>query len=388
MGANIRRKMPSASQLRIAIESQLSQRIPAALTPGARFHTSYISTGVLAVDELLNGLPVGAVSEITGVQGSGRTALALAAVSTATQAGQVAAWIDVTCALDPESAAANEIRLDRMLWVRCGQKGSSVHGSVPSFATTAFATPHTARVQHGGNSPHPRSEERGLSEAVQTLLAAPAKYRRDRVTGTPGAPNSPLQQTTIPRSRLPARIEQAGTDRQPSRRGAYVLDQRERFTDAMAAAGELVPMRRQLSQNSKPWNRIDQALRATDLLLQAGGFSIIVFDLADIAAEIVSRVPMATWFRFRAGAEHAQSALVVLTQHACTGSSAGLVLKTEGLKATEDTTYFPGLRFSVEVGRQRFSAQPAHSSLVSMRKPPQRVATVEWEAHSIWTGGQ
>lgn len=383
--------MPSTSQLRIAIESQLSQRIPAALTPAVRLTTSYVSTGVSAVDELLNGLPVGTISEITGVHGSGRTALALAAVSKATEAGQVTAWVDVSCALDPESAAANHIALSRMLWVRCGQKGSSVHSSVSQSATTAFVTPQTSRVQHGGNSPHPRSEERGLSEAVNALLASSPKHRRDRVTGTPGAPNRRLQQTTTPRSRLSARIEQAGADRQPSRRGTYVLGQRERFTDTTAAmiqACEPAFMRRS-SQGSKPWERIDQALRVTDLLLQAGGFGIVVLDLADIAAEFVSRVPMATWFRFRAGAEHAQSALLVLTQHACTGSSAGLVLKTEGLGTTESTTYFPGLRFSVEVGRQRFAAQPVqrHSSLVSIRKPPQRMSAAEWEAHSIWTGG-
>ena len=76
-------------------------------------------------------------------------------------------------------------------------------------------------------------------------------------------------------------------------------------------------LEQQRPQASKPWERIEQALRVTDLLLQAGGFGIIVLDLADIAAEFVSRVPMATWFRFRAGAEQAQSALLVLTQHPC-----------------------------------------------------------------------
>jgi hypothetical protein len=31
----------------------------------------------------------------------------------------------------------------------------------------------------------------------------------------------------------------------------------------------------------KPWSRLEQALKATDLLLQAGGFAAIVLDLSD-----------------------------------------------------------------------------------------------------------
>lgn len=380
--------MPAASQLRIAIESQLSQRIPSALTPVIRVNTAHAPTGVSLLDDLLQGLPMGAVSEVTGIHGSGRTALAHAAISTATQAGQVVAWVDVSCAFDPESAAANLVKLNRMLWVRCGQKGhAAAHGAVSHSAARFSAAPQTSRVAQGGGSPHPRSEERGLSEAVNALLASPAKHRRDRVTGTPGAPNRVLQQPAAPRNRLSARIEQAGTDRQPSRRGAYVLDQKERFTAPVVQAYPSLTTPGQRPQASKPWDRIDQALRVTDLLLQAGGFSIIVLDLADIAAEFVSRVPMATWFRFRAGAEQAQSALLVLTQHLCTGSSAALVLKTQGLGATECATYFPGLRFSVEVGRQRFASHTAHSSLVSMKKPPQSVAAPEWAARSTWAGG-
>ena len=59
--------------------------------------------------------------------------------------------------------------------------------------------------------------------------------------------------------------------------------------------------------SGKPWARIEQALRVTDLLLQAGGFSAIVLDMASIAPEYVSRVPLATWFRYRAAAERTQA---------------------------------------------------------------------------------
>jgi recombination protein RecA len=384
-----------AAALRSVIEQQLAQRIPAALTPSARLHTDYLPTGIDALDQRCGGLPVGAITEVTGFAGSGRTALALTTSTAATRAGHVVAWIDVTDALEPESAAATGIDLERLLWVRCSHQPSRTH--LPAPADTGhsedFQSPPTSRVQHGGGSPHPRSEERGLSDAVGTLLAASSSFPRDRVTGTPGVPNRPLassaHNTPTRRHKLSARIEQAGTDRHPSRRGDYVLRQRELFASGgnrERKKGIMAPLARM--QPAKPWQRIDQAMRVTDLLLQTGGFRLIVLDLADIAAEFVSRIPMATWFRFRTGAEHAQTTLLVLTQHACTGSSAALVLRTqqqgEVRSALEDATYFAGLEFAVEVGRQRFGAP--ESTLLPMRKPPQRVSTTAWQARTHWGG--
>ena len=375
--------MPSASQLRIVIERQLSQRIPAALSPAAKQYTALEPTGILALDKRLGGFPVGALTEVTGIAGSGRTALAQSAISAATHVGQVVAWVDVTDAFDPAAAAANGVLLDRLLWVRCGHANQRARTTVA--ASAGFQAPETTRVQHGGGSPHPRSEERGLPQAVQALLTVPSKYRRDRVTGTPGAVNRPLAQASVaPRIQFSTRIEQAGTDRQPSRRGTYVLEQRERFATQEVSLPKVMPAMHQRRQASKPWHRVDDALRVTDLLLQAGGFRVVVLDLADIAAEYVSRIPIATWFRFRAGAEHAQSVLLVLTQHASTGSSAGLVLKTHGGGVIEDATYFPGLQFAVEVVRERFP--PAHAPVVPLRKPPQRADTTEWHASTPWSG--
>jgi recombination protein RecA len=371
--------------LRSVIEQQLAQRIPAALTPSARLHTDYLPTGIAALDQRSGGLPVGAITEVTGLPGSGRTALAMATSTAATRAGHVVAWVDVTDALDPESAAATGIDLERLLWVRCGHQQSRTHAPASAGPAEDFQAPPTTRVQHGGGSPHPRSEERGLSEAVGTLLAASSSFPRDRITATPGAPNRPLTKSSEPRHKLSARIEQAGTDRQPSRRGDYVLRQRELFANGRNAErrqGSAAPLARM--QPARPWQRIDQALRVTDLLLQTGGFRLIVLDLADIAAEFVSRIPMATWFRFRAGAEHAHTTLLVLTRHASTGSSAALLLRAQQQGEPEETSYFAGLEFAIEVGRQRFAAP--ESTLLPMRKPPQPVSTTAWQARTHWGG--
>jgi RecA/RadA recombinase len=64
---------------------------------------------------------------------------------------------------------------------------------------------------------------------------------------------------------------------------------------------------RRKKQSDKPWSRLDQALRSTDLLLQTGGFAVIVLDLSDVSPQHTMRIPLATWYRFRLAAEHARS---------------------------------------------------------------------------------
>lgn len=76
----------------------------------------------------------------------------------------------------------------------------------------------------------------------------------------------------------------------------------------------------------KPWSRLDLALRATDLLLQTGGFATIVLDMSDVQPEHTSRIPLATWYRFRLAAEQARSALIFLTHTPCARSCAALAL--------------------------------------------------------------
>lgn len=119
--AKIKTMKPAAAALRLEIESALANRIPAALTPVRKETRPVAPTGVAAVDALVaGGLPVGAITEMAGPESSGRTSLACSFVAEVTRAGQVAAWIDVCDALDPESAAAAGVELPRLLWVRCG----------------------------------------------------------------------------------------------------------------------------------------------------------------------------------------------------------------------------------------------------------------------------
>jgi hypothetical protein len=53
----------------------------------------------------------------------------------------------------------------------------------------------------------------------------------------------------------------------------------------------------------------------------------VILDLSGTAARITDRIPMATWFRLRHGAEHSGTALVIMGESSNTGSCARLQLE-------------------------------------------------------------
>ena len=67
----------------------------------------------------------------------------------------------------------------------------------------------------------------------------------------------------------------------------------------------------------EPWLRLEQALKATDLLLQIGSFGAIVLDMSDMLPQHTMRIPLATWYRFRLAVDQARTALIFLTQSPC-----------------------------------------------------------------------
>jgi hypothetical protein len=115
--------------------------------------------------------------------------------------------------------------------------------------------------------------------------------------------------------------------------------------------------------------------------LQAGGFGAIVLDMAGITPEYATRVPLATWFRYRAAAERARTSLLLLTQHPCAKSSAELLLRFASSEARRDeATVFTGIEHRLEVERRRFAQ--AETNVVPLRKPPQSVNVAQWRSQS------
>ena len=72
---------------------------------------------------------------------------------------------------------------------------------------------------------------------------------------------------------------------------------------------------------------VDQSLRATDLLLQGGGFGMVVVDLNDIPVETVRHVQLNVWFRFRRAVENTETVLLLLERESNAKTCASLVLR-------------------------------------------------------------
>jgi len=350
--------MPSAAAIRLQVEAALAHKIPSALTPAQKVIRPVAPTGVAELDALLvGGLPVGAITEMVGAESSGRTSVALSFLAGVVRGGSVGAWIDVSNMFDPESAAAAGVDLACVLWARCGVSCAKAQSS-PEYR---FALPEkysvpatTMKGLHGGGcGGHPRSEVKGLAHAVSGLL------QHDSLR-----PEMIVSQCAEPQRR--------------------VRPERETFT---ASLQPRVTKERLNTQGGKPWVRIDQALRVTDLLLQAGGFSVIVLDMASVAPEFTARVPLATWFRYRAAAERTRASLLLLTQHPCAKSSVELLLRFgPGEARSDEATVFTWIDHRLEVERRRFTQ--AETNVIPLRKPPQSVDAAQWRTQSTWAGAR
>ena len=77
----------------------------------------------------------------------------------------------------------------------------------------------------------------------------------------------------------------------------------------------------------KDENRLEQLLRATDMLLESGGFGLIALDLCDLPLQAARRIPLTTWFRYRRAVEHTPTVLLAIEQHPIAGSCSSLLLK-------------------------------------------------------------
>jgi recombination protein RecA len=381
---------PSAAALRIQLESALAEKIPGALTPRIRQASELFPTGIACIDELLQGgIPRGGITEIFGDASTGKTTVALSLIAHVTRLGAACAWIDVHDALDPESAAACGVELDCLLWLRAGV--SPALQEAPHTLTTPIPTPPVDSPAHRfvpggscGGCLHPRSEIRNMDSAVSHLFRG--EPMRDKHLGTPGAPNRPLHQAIEPRCAEPQqhrrKQEQVASDRLPPRRGEAVL-KRETIASTRTASIPASATNMRPARPAKPWSRLDQSLKAADLLLQAGGFSVIVLDLSNVLPEHALRVPLASWYRFRLAASHAQAAFVMLTPTPCARSCASLVLHCENTDEQSwanrrQTALFAGLTHRVSVECQRGEEGNA------FRKKPSASTHTVWRARTRW----
>ena len=74
-------------------------------------------------------------------------------------------------------------------------------------------------------------------------------------------------------------------------------------------------------------NNLEHAFKATDLLLQGGGFGLVLLDLGDVPANSAKRIISSWWYRFRRTLEPTPTALVVIAEESCVRSCAALALE-------------------------------------------------------------
>ena len=144
---------------------------------------------------------------------------------------------------------------------------------------------------------------------------------------------------------------------QATMRGEFcvLVDVQDAFDPALAVAAgvELVRLL---------WVRcggnLEHALKATDLLTRAGGFGVVVLDLSGSPDRITRRIPVASWFRLRHGAEHSGAALVVVSDRIQAGSCSRVQLEIRREKSLWSAKLLRGIAASAAL-RKRNQARTA-----------------------------
>jgi hypothetical protein len=77
----------------------------------------------------------------------------------------------------------------------------------------------------------------------------------------------------------------------------------------------------------------ENALKVTDLIVQAGGFGLVIMDLADTPPRMARRISLASWFRLRRAVERTPTVLLVLEQQINAKSCSSLQLEMRREKA-------------------------------------------------------
>ena len=315
------------------------------------------ASGVRELDAVLGGgFPRGSLVELYGPASSGRTSLAFSLLAQATERQEACAFVDVSDSLDPVSLAAAGVELPRLLWIRCGEnQGREMYLKASSYLAPANQETKKASVpdsrskrpmpRHGWR--HPRESMRGVDRAIPSLVGKQAE----------SAESAQIH--------IVARCagEQVERDRELPRRGF-----RPPRSLPSLQESDPPPQVRIGVRSTKPWKRLEQALKTTDLLLHSGGWGVVVFDLGGISWVDARRIELSTWFRFRRAIENTPTILLLVGEESCAKSCASLVLRCQRrldnwsrAAASVETrvSTFEGFEVQGEVTRSRVLSHPA-----------------------------
>ena len=363
----------SAAVLKREIEARLADRVPAALSPTVQTAPRLQPTGNTALDALLGGgFPLGSLCEVTGPECSGRSAIALSLLAAASCEG-ACAYIDVSDTWSPHSAAAAGVLLRNLLWVRFASSPEQAN-PLPSrtFSQPVDNRREQQQLSHQNcGGPHPRVETKGLAPALEQMLFHKEERRRRKMEGTPGYSNQPLGLAEASPDQV--QWEQFNLRRVDDRDPLRQLDRAA--AEAARQRAAVAPVQDRREQQKKPWTLLDRALRATDQVLQAGGFRVVVLDLASVPPEQAQRILLNSWWRFQKAAKHSDAIFLVLSQTPCARSSASCVLECAPGSCPRISGVLSSAQYIAQVSRQR-------TGHTFGKKMPGRVAG--WEAAPAW----
>jgi hypothetical protein len=87
-----------------------------------------------------------------------------------------------------------------------------------------------------------------------------------------------------------------------------------------------------------PRSPIDRALKALNLVLQAGGFSVVSIDLADVPPAALRQIPFTTWLRVQRAIEGSDTACVLMSSEPLARSAGGLTVSLAGRSSWTGTS--------------------------------------------------
>jgi hypothetical protein len=258
--------LPRARVEALLREKKLDGTLTSAWSPEARTARAarLVSIGWPEIDAPLGGgFPRGECSEIVGARSTGRTTVLCALLAAATARGDLVALVDTCDRLDPLSAAGLGLDLDRLLWVRGFAPEAPDRGASPG------------RESPGRESPGRESLGR---------KSASSKSASSKSTGK------------SPASAAPA----------------------SRASQAIGSLREQVDLQAR---------RLDRAIKAFGLILQAGGFGVVALDLADVPLPALRRLPFTTWRRLQRLLDGHETVGVLLAAEPLGRSARGVTLR-------------------------------------------------------------
>ena len=279
-----------------------------------------VSSGIPALDALTGGLPRGCLTEICGPASSGRTTVLLAALAAATRRGEFCAVVDASDALDPRSVDDAGVELNRLLWVRCGEESSPKKLSPRRHRDTEKTFFEINSGKRIGSGSRKYQSVFSINNQKPTIKNTP---NRQSETGN------------------------------------------RKFSDSASE------------------HRLEQVLRATDLLLESGGFGLIALDLADLPPHAARRIPLTTWFRFRRAVEHTATMLLAIEQQAIAGSCSSLLLQLSVLSSQFSDKEEPGNLTHTQL----LTGLEIHTELIRSRLERKPVGSIAFAAKTAWAAG-